>query len=144
MPEDFLIWRRMAILANLAESLSQQCLADHPQEKDDAADWPRFRWHQLASHVYLSTELEIQSLVPQYLFCIFSMSHMQKSITESVHEMTITATGRSSCSFGNVAVAAAGLRASVPPVWDCALPQLHRSEDIHSQNHLQRSGCPPA
>ena len=61
MPEDFLIWRRMAILANLAESLSQQCLADHPQEKDDAADWPRFRWHQLASHVYLSTELEIQN-----------------------------------------------------------------------------------
>ena len=60
MPEDFLIWRRMAILANLAESLSQQCLAGHPQEKDDAADWPRFRWHQLASHVYLSTELEIQ------------------------------------------------------------------------------------
>lgn len=65
-------------LANLAESLSQQCLADHPQEKDDAADWPRFRWHQLASHVYLSTELEIQSLVPCYLFCIFSMSQMQK------------------------------------------------------------------
>ena len=49
---------------SIAESLSQQCLADHPQEKDDAADWPRFRWHQLASHVYLSTELEIQSLVP--------------------------------------------------------------------------------
>ena len=49
---------------SIAESLSQQCLAGHPQEKDDAADWPRFRWHQLASHVYLSTELEIQSLVP--------------------------------------------------------------------------------
>ena len=64
MPEDFLIWRRMAILANLAESLSQQCLAGHPQEKDDAVDWPRFRCHQLASHVYLSTELETQSLVP--------------------------------------------------------------------------------
>jgi len=139
MPEDFLIWRRMAILANLAESLSQQCLADHPQEKDDAADWPRFRWHQLASHVYLSTELEIQRF-----FCIFSMSQMQKSITVSVHQMIVTATGRSSCSFGNVVVAAAVPRASVPPVWDCGLQQLHRSEDIHSQNHLQRSGCPPA
>ena len=111
MPEDFLIWRRMAILANLAESLSQQCLADHPQEKDDAADWPRFRWHQLASHVYLSTELEIQRF-----FCIFSMSQMQKSITVSFHQMIVTATGRSSCSFGNVVVAAAVPRASVPPV----------------------------
>ena len=45
------------------------------------------------------------------------MSQMQKSITVSIHQMIVTATGRSSCSFENVVVAAAaGLRASVPPV----------------------------